>query len=118
MLIVWSARILISIFQDSVTQILENEHGQKMSETEPSEKKRSFRFDDGLFYTSKGGMCAAPNKTNSSASKTDGTRRLLILSTLGNKVGSASWWFFLGFGESHEVGPYQLEMDEMGLYLL
>lgn len=27
MLIVWSARILISIFQDSVTQILGNEHG-------------------------------------------------------------------------------------------
>lgn len=85
-----------------------NEHGRKMSETEPSEKKRSF-FDSMMVYFT-------PAKVGFVQPLTKQTARPAKLMGQGDYLYYGD--FFLGFGESHEVGPYQLEMDEMGLYLL
>lgn len=70
------------------------------------------------FTPAKVGFVQPLTKQTARPAKLMGQGDYLYYRLWGTRLAVQAGDFFLGFGESHEVGPYQLEMDEMGLYLV
>lgn len=70
------------------------------------------------FTPAKVGFVQPLTKQTARPAKLMGQGDYLYYRLWGTRLAVQAGDFFWGFGKSHEVGPYQLEMDEMGLYLL